>query len=484
VFPVDDAYIAIHNAQVLTGAPEHCFRNTPALIGSTSIVHTLLLSTFMLVLSPLWAALFCQYVAILLYALAVVRLARVYSLSTVHLSLLLFVALLPGTPFYHLFNGLETCLALAAMVFALSLAVEGSVSRLLPVCCGVLPLIRPEFAALCILPMIWLAWQRWSRRRDSGWLRSVGGDIGICFAAALPFVLLLRWNTGSFVPNTIGAKEFYFAEATLPHLIKRLWMEQSIREFAFAVGPAVAALMFLATTRLRIFALCFVPTFLAAYYIRFPGALAHYDHRYMYVLFPLMLLGVCQGEFSNRKSFRWVATGLLVLTAVQHVATLRSSWSEYVKQCQFTRHQLTDLANFCNRSFSPDTRLLIHDAGYISFATQFELVDLVGLKTPAAVAYNRAITYPTSGYYRSVAISRLALDTHPQYLVVLNAWDRIFRISDGLRQNGWTLDRVWGDPTEIETFSPFDSAYQKHYIVFRLSRPPTAAEHSPHPQMK
>jgi hypothetical protein len=57
VFPVDDAYITIHNAQVFAGAPEQSFLGTPALAGSTSVVHGLIVSAFAIVLSPLWAAL-------------------------------------------------------------------------------------------------------------------------------------------------------------------------------------------------------------------------------------------------------------------------------------------------------------------------------------------------------------------------------------------------------------------------------------------
>jgi hypothetical protein len=39
VFPVDDAYITLHNAEVLYDAVDPNYTGTPALVGSTSPIH-------------------------------------------------------------------------------------------------------------------------------------------------------------------------------------------------------------------------------------------------------------------------------------------------------------------------------------------------------------------------------------------------------------------------------------------------------------
>ena len=77
VFPVDDAYITLHNAQVLHWGHDPNFAGTPALAGATSAVHLALVALLMFALSPpvaLWAAL---WMATLAYALGLVQLARV-----------------------------------------------------------------------------------------------------------------------------------------------------------------------------------------------------------------------------------------------------------------------------------------------------------------------------------------------------------------------------------------------------------------------
>lgn len=475
VFPVDDAYITIHNAQVLAGTPERNFVNTPALAGSTSIVHTLFISLFMHILTPLWAALVAQYVSVLLYALALVRLASIFALRRALMFAVLFIGLLAGNPCYHMLNGLETALTMAALLFTFSLAASRQPSHWMAACCGLIPFLRPELVALSALLLLWLVVQRLGRGVNLPNVRKCLIDVAGFLAVALAFVFILYWNTGQFVPNTISAKQFFFAESSLPPLLKKAWVEGSVRSFVLVLGPVTAAVLFLAWDFLGSLILCFVPIFLGAYYLKFPGALGHYDHRYMYVLVPIVFLGVVQGLASKNKYVCRMAILLLALTGLQHVLTFSKSWHGYWSACEFTRHQLADVANFCNRSFAPDTRLLIHDAGYIAFATPFPLVDLVGLKTPEAVPYERDITYRSGGRERALAISQIALATHPQYLVVLNGWDRIFNISNGLKENGWKLEKVWGEETDTESLSPFDPKYKPHYLVFRISPPATLA---------
>ena len=72
VFPMDDAYITLHNAQVLHWGHDPNYFGTPALAGATSAVHLALVALLMFALSPpvaLWAAL---WLAALAYTLGLV----------------------------------------------------------------------------------------------------------------------------------------------------------------------------------------------------------------------------------------------------------------------------------------------------------------------------------------------------------------------------------------------------------------------------
>jgi hypothetical protein len=54
VFPVDDAYISLHSAQVLLTGFDKNFQGSPALVGVTSVIHVTLTALFMHLLQPLW----------------------------------------------------------------------------------------------------------------------------------------------------------------------------------------------------------------------------------------------------------------------------------------------------------------------------------------------------------------------------------------------------------------------------------------------
>jgi hypothetical protein len=289
-------------------------------------------------------------------------------------------------------------------------------------------------------------------------------DMSFAMLAALPFVLLLIWNTGSIVPSTISAKRFFFAEAHLAPSVKWRWVSFNLMDFGRVIGPLTLGALFLLADAWGALLLSFVPVFVMAFYLQFPGALAHYDHRYLYVLAPFAVVGICRGLRSQTRVARVLSLLLLVATAGQQITGLQRAWRKYVSFCAISDTELRALSKFCTESLKPHARLLIHDAGYIAFATHFEMVDLVGLKTPAAIPLHREFTYLSAGVDRHKAINLVARQTNPDYLVVLNAWDGIFRITKGLESDGWQLDRVrW--PNELDP-----RALHFHYAVYKMSR--------------
>jgi len=464
-FPYDDPYITVRNAQVLvSGSHDHTFIGTPALAGSTSIVHTVEVALLMLVFPPLWAATVSQYIGILLYGWSLVALTASGRLQELSSWLLIAVSLTIGSPFVELLDGLETSLALAAIVFAFALVMSGRPSRWLMVSAGVLPFIRPELSAISLLLFAWHTFLRVKAASDQYRASLILRDIGFAVLGALPFAILLLWNTGSIVPSTISAKRFYFAEAHLAPSVRWRWVSGNLRDFGRVIGPLTLGTLFLLTDAWGALLLSFVPLFVMAFYLQFPGALGHYDHRYMYVLAPFAVAGICRGLRSQTRAARVLSLLLLIATAGQQAMGLQRHWKKYVSFCAIAETELTALSKFCAESLDPHARLLIHDAGYMAYATHFEMVDFVGLKTPAAIPLHRELTYPSAGADRHKAIDLLARQTKPDYLIVLNAWDGIFRITKGLEKDGWQFEPV-RPQSDRDPVAP-----QFHYSVYRMSR--------------
>ena len=152
-FGCDDAYIVIHNAQVLHWGHDPNYPGTPALAGTTSPVHLAIVSVLLFVLPPPWALDAAGWLAAIAYALGILRLARIKGASPA-CSLALVVAGLALAEMPHqLTNGLETGLVLAVLTWAIALLAEPDNKRspILSVLCGLMPYIRPDLAPAAAL---------------------------------------------------------------------------------------------------------------------------------------------------------------------------------------------------------------------------------------------------------------------------------------------------------------------------------------------
>lgn len=477
VFPMDDAYITLHNAQVLRWGHDPSYVGTPALAGATSAVHLVLVALLMFALSPpvaLWAAL---WLATLAYALGLVRLARVHGGSPAQALLLALVGLGAGQVPHQLMNGLETGLVLAAVTWTLVLASEpGCVepeddgqpacrALWLPCLCGVLPFIRPDLLPLSLGLLGLMAGRH--VRAAGGWrgaARSVLLDLGLALLCAAPWLLWYWVSLGGLFPSSLAAKRLYFAQDGWPAPVKAGQVGQGFAQFGADIGLACVGGLLLGRTGIGRVGLLLAAALGAAYFAQFPGALTTYEGRYLYPLLPFLLYGASSAwRVGGRAWLRVAATGLLVAALVQSYWRAPDFWARHQSYCGFTRHDLAGTAAWCNANLPSDSTLLIHDAGYIAYGTRFRLVDLVGLKTPSSVAAHRALTHPSGGALRGAAVSRIAQAGHTEYLVALEGWDGIFGLSSGLRAQGWDVRLVNG---------------QYAYRVYAL-RPPSQEKEKP-----
>ena len=467
IFPVDDAYIVLHNAAALLSGHDPNYLGSSPLTGATSLVHLALVSLLMLRLGPLAALSTAAWLSTLLFALGVVRLARVSGVSRPQAVLAAGAGLAAGQTPHQLLNGLETGLVLAAVTWALVLlsGPRRSPSRMLPALCGTLPFLRPDLIPLAALFFLLQTTRRWRGRRDrAGFLREAGVDFGIALACLLPWALWYQVELGSILPTTVAAKRYFFAEAGGPPGLKLDTILHSFSLFGMEVGLLIGFAGFLGGSRLGRIGLAFAAMLGTAYFAQFPGALMHYEHRYLYPLLPFVLLGAIQA-MQPAKPYRRAATAALALALWQSVLVAPGYWAQHCRSCDNTVRNLGGVAAWCSRNLPAGTTLLVHDAGYISWNSGFRIVDLVGLKTPGSIEYHRRLTYPSDGAERGEAIYQIALSRQPRYLIVLDGWEGIYHIASGLKAHGWVVQRINSDYT---------------YKVYALRPPALPRPHQPH----
>ncbi|MCP4655825.1 MAG: hypothetical protein GY856_10445 [bacterium] len=441
-FPVDDAYITLHNAQSLVHGGDPHFPGIPALAGATSVVHTVLIAGLLpFVTSPEKASYVVAGLAVCLFAVGMVRLLRALGVAPggalAAAALGLTISKMP----HQLFNGLETGLALAGLTWAMALSLSPPSPwrrRLLPLVCAQLPFIRPELIVPSALLLVLQAWETAGDRPR--WIPDVARQLGLAAAGAAPWLLVNFASFGDVVPSTIDAKRLFFAEGCLNSLTKIQFCSTALGTFLGGLGFMCVGFGVLYRSWTGRVGLIFFAVFMAVYYAEFPGALIHYENRYLYVFVPFALCGIGSllGKGAGRRS---VMAGVVVLALIglQLVFTLPETLDWHRRTRFFTWNEGNGTASVL-ADLPQDSVVLVHDIGYVSFVSQLRLVDLVGLKTPENVALHRRLTYPhCGGAGREEAIGTIARETRPTHAIVLAGWDRIYRITDALRRAGWTL---------------------------------------------
>ncbi|MBK4736906.1 hypothetical protein [Noviherbaspirillum pedocola] len=452
LFPLDDAYITLHNASVLVSGFDRNYVGAPALAGATSSVHLALVTALSLIAPPTMASFLISEAGTLLYVLGLARLAFELGGSRTLATIAVALGALSGYAPYQLLNGLETGLAMAGVTWAIVFAVSEKPSWKLAALCGILPFLRPELAALS---MLLVGRQEWMRSKSSRAMRSIALDFVIAALIAFPWFLWTRFNTGHLFPETMSAKAMFFAESGLPAAAKFATMFFSINVMTLAA--VYLGFVVFPKNSLGVVAISFCAIFLAAYYLQLPGALHHNYFRYIQILTPL---GIFSMLASSKQ--RPLARYLIVFSAALLVLTLPRAWGTYVNDQVHTERELKEVAAWSNTNIPQGAKILVHDAGYISYATSFQLFDLVGLKTPESIPFHTKWTAPSNGAKRDMAVREIAMRFRPDYAVILD--DGFFwgNTAVSLKKHGWSL----------ETLRP--ATHIGDYAVFKLNPPVVA----------
>jgi hypothetical protein len=440
VYPIDDAYITLHNAKALLNGYDYNYDNISPLAGTTSLVHLLLVAMAMPLMGD-WSSWFVAWLAATLLALGTLKLAGSYKLTIFNSYLLVAIALTSGLIWYQLLNGLETGLAMAFIVWLLAFASEAKESSLKA--CGFLaglsPFIRPEMIALSGLIVLW---------KTELLIRKDGNidQVKILFLYALlgftPFAVFSIWQVGSVFPLTIDAKRAYFSEGSADSTYKLGVVLDGIKIFFSQIGFLSLGLLALPFTSLGRICLGFMTIFYVVYFLQLPGALHHYFFRYQYILLPFLLIGAATALSSEKKFIRILSLGIGLFALSFSVYSFKSNLLYYTNSNGFTKNELEPLAAWTNANIPANQTILIHDAGYMAYFTNFRLVDFVGLKTPSAIALHKQLTNPSGGQKRIDAIEIIAKQANAHYLIMRDGWENAFGVAQGLKSRGWIVEMI------------------------------------------
>lgn len=468
-YPLDDPYITLHNAQVMHWGHDPNYPGVPALAGTTSAFHNAIVYLFLAFLSPLGALQAALWLGVIAYATGILALAFAYRASILQSLLLLAVGLAMGHAVHQLLNGLETGLSMAAVVwtFALIEMKQPIAKRTLFLLCGILPAVRPELALLSIITVLFqlapdirnllttmfrvlkipVRKQQAFCERESihshpyhTSLLNLGTALVCILIGALPWMLWYKWSLGVPYPTTIMAKSIFFRFAPRPWTSLAGTTLTHVFEMCLDLGVLAAMFFVLPLSKTGRIAAVFCVSFIALYGSRAPDVLGWNEQRYLYPIFVISLVG-CMAAWKHRNSSVRKFTSVILLSSLLYALfLLPAKWRIHQEQCAVCFAELSETAKWCEANVPQNEPIIIHDAGYIAYSTQFRLIDMVGLKTPLCSKYISSEPAQDMTVRSARALTRIAADYHARYFVVDRDWDNPHGISGELNRMGCRLE--------------------------------------------
>ncbi len=450
-WPLDDAYIVLHNARALLhGDPS--FPGAPALYGATSLLHSLTLAALSAAAPPQTALWALSWAAIAAAGLGVLAAGRTFGLPA-GWSLALAVAVLTsGSAVYVLLNGLETGWMIAATIWTLVLFARDRASPAGAVLCGLLPFVRPELGLISTVLMLGMLLDAWRDRRAEA-LRA----LALCLGPALT-LLAAQWAlTGAPLPRTGFAKRAFFADPDLGAGTLALYFLAKLAAFAVGAGGLVAALFLPRGTLPRRASLAALGL-TAAMGALYPAVSAQNGMRLLYVLMPLAAFNLAALAGDAAPGARRVGRALIAAALALNLHALSYKAPADVARIADKRATLETVGAWIEANLDPDAPLMLHDVGYAAWATDVPLVDMVGLKSPASHAVHARLTALRGASAMPEAVDEIARMSGARAIMVSAEWDDRFGFIAGLRARGWTAELLSDDAL-------------RGYAVYRLTPP-------------
>ncbi|WP_460275945.1 hypothetical protein [Celeribacter sp. ULVN23_4] len=445
MFRLDDAYIVLHNADALFNADKN-FPGTPALYGSTSLLHTLAAAVAGQLFGPEAGLMVLSWFAIGLYVFGILEMARQAGLSLLFRTLVTATALTTGDLVQVFLNGLETVFAMAVISWTIVLHLRGS--RWLPVLAALAPFVRPELFLLSAFIMGDLL-----LKYDLEEARFVKLRPFATFSVIICILLLVQFVTsGGLLPATGEAKKIFFGVSDAD-----AWEETS-----FGISNMLRFLSYLMPQPLFVFGLfrrrysayLFFILALLLYYVVFqPNIIGQNFFRYMYVLLPFFTLGGIALIASRTAAIRMMTISLFIAALALNMSTAVQKLSKNMEIVRQKHETLVQEATWIKQNLSPSDTVLVHDVGYIAFATDQSFFDMVGLKSPPAVEINARFAYKQGAEGRGEALAEMARLVDAKAMLVSTGWNRNQSLTAPLAGQGWTLSpHPGGNPAGLEAY--------------------------------
>jgi hypothetical protein len=418
-FPLDDSWIHLQFARNLAEGQGFAYNPGVPVAGSTAPLWTLVLAAVFTVFGshPFWA----KPIGIAL-TLATALLSRRLAWDwTGNRGLALVAGVVTGIAgplVWGALSGMEVALA-ALLVTAAMVCHMTERDRATAVLLGLAALARPE--AVLLIPLCWMA-------RPITWRRTVI-FFGATLVCLLPWVVFNLTTTGTPLPATASAKiqgglvGFLSGarESIATTIFLRPWrFEMEWVRWLWLVNVLLPLLILLGLGNLghRWGRAALLPASVLLLHPIGMALLAPYrgpgfqEGRYSIHLLPLAIAVAAVGldTVPRRRALR---AGLTACFLIAAIAAVGPAASRYAWAVQNIDAMQVRLGEWVAAHTPPQARLALNDVGAIAYVSRREVVDVMGLVTPAIIPYRRQ---------GEAGVLRYLERACPDYLIIFPAW--------------------------------------------------------------
>jgi hypothetical protein len=416
-FPLDDSWIHLHFARNLAEGAGFSYNPGVPVAGSTAPLWTLLLAAGAVLVGPSITLAKGLGVAATVAAGVLTRRAALAWGAPATVALGAGVALVWTGPLtWGALSGMEVSLA-AALVAGALLAHAHDRTALTAALAALATLARPE--AILLLPALLVA--------RPGGLRRMLLFTTVAIVALTPFVAFCLLTVGAPLPATATAKvegglvgwlaglpepaRLAFLERPWSFVAEWVgWLGRTHGLLPLALAPALVLAWrrpgrALALPALTLLAQPLAMALLAPY--RGP---AFQEGRYAMHLLPLALVLLAVAAPRTRPRAALAATAIYLVAALPALvpAAERYAWA-----VQNINAMQVHLGRWLDRELPRPSRVAVNDIGAIAYFSRREIVDLMGLVTPAIIPYRRE---------GERGVLRYLMERCPDHVVIFPAW--------------------------------------------------------------
>jgi len=416
-FPLDDSWIHLHFARNLAAGFGFSYNPGVPVAGSTAPLWTLLVAAGAVVAGPsLVLAKVLGVLATLAAGMLTWRAAAAWGAAMPVAAGAGIALVATGALTWGALSGMEVSLA-AALVAGALLAHARDAAWLAALLAALAVLARPE--AILLLPALALA-------RPFG-VRRLAAFTLVPALALAPFVAFCLATVGTPLPATAAAKiegglvgwlsgvaepaRVTFLQRPAAFMLEwGQWLFLTHWGLAVLLLPAVVVAARRHGRAVAIPALTLLAHPLAMALLAPYRGPAFQEGRYSIHLLPLAMVVLAAAAPRMRPRVALAVVGVYLALAVP---TLAPAATRYGWAVQNMNAMQVHLGRWLDREVPPTARLAVNDIGAIAYFSRREIIDLMGLVTPAIIPYRRD---------GEAGVMRYIAETCPDHVVIFPAW--------------------------------------------------------------